>query len=386
MKILHCCLANFYIDNYSYQENIITKMHSLQGHDVKIIASTETYIDNKKIGYVEPKSYINEYGILVKRLPYIDYIPHKVVKKLRIYKGITGELESFKPEIIFLHGLQFISIKEIALYVRKNKETKLYVDNHADFINSANNWISKYILHGIIYKYCAKPIEPYTIKFYGVLPARVNFLKSMYAIPAEKIELLVMGVDDSNIKFAKKNKITKDIRIKLGIADDDFVIITGGKIDKRKNIQSLMNAVIELNLKKLKLIVFGTPDEIMKNEILKLVKNKNIINIGWIEPGEVYDYYFASDLAFFPGTHSVLWEQTVGIGLPAVFKEWDGIKHVDLGGNCLFVKTGEVEEIKNVINHILNDKQLYSKMEEIASNKGIEYFSYSKIAKKAIGL
>ena len=46
MKILHCCLAAFYIDNFSYQENIFPKIHKLQGHQVHIIASTETYLEN----------------------------------------------------------------------------------------------------------------------------------------------------------------------------------------------------------------------------------------------------------------------------------------------------------------------------------------------------
>ena len=74
MKILHCCLANFYIDNYGYQENILPKMHQLQGHDVQIIASTETYIENKKLGYIEAKSYFTPENILITRIPYLKEI------------------------------------------------------------------------------------------------------------------------------------------------------------------------------------------------------------------------------------------------------------------------------------------------------------------------
>ena len=49
MKILHCCLAAFYIDNYGYQENILPKIHQIHGHEVKIVASTETFIDDKNL-------------------------------------------------------------------------------------------------------------------------------------------------------------------------------------------------------------------------------------------------------------------------------------------------------------------------------------------------
>ena len=65
MKILHCCLSCFYIDNYNYQENLLPRQNKIDGHDVSIIASTEVYINNTKLGYCEPKKYVNEDGIPV---------------------------------------------------------------------------------------------------------------------------------------------------------------------------------------------------------------------------------------------------------------------------------------------------------------------------------
>ena len=69
MKILHLCLACFYIDNYTYQENILPRINHEDGHDVRILASTETYVDNAHLGYVEPAEYVTEYGVPIKRLP-----------------------------------------------------------------------------------------------------------------------------------------------------------------------------------------------------------------------------------------------------------------------------------------------------------------------------
>ncbi|KUO68039.1 MAG: glycosyl transferase family 1 [Lutibacter sp. BRH_c52] len=384
MKILHGCLAAFYIDNYGYQENILPKMHKLQGHDVEILASTETYIENAKLGYIKPESYLTKEGIPITRIPYTSYLPHFIAKKLRIYEGINNILERFKPDIIFLHDCQFLSIGDIVKYKNKNKNVQIYVDSHTDFINSGKNWISKNILHAIVYKWAAKKIEPYTRKFYGTLPVRVDFLKNVYNISESKIELLVLGIDDSVVDFTKKQEIRKSIRESLNIKNDDFVIVTGGKLDSRKNIHILMKVVSELNNNNIKLIVFGTPNQEMKKEIELLSKGKNIKYIGWLAPENVYNYLFASDLAFFPGTHSVLWEQTIGIGMPCVFKKWEGIQHVDLGGNCLFIDKGDEEEIENTILKIYNNRQLYLAMEKVAVEKGISEFSYFEIAKRAI--
>ena len=78
-----------------------------------------------------------------------------------------------------------MSIIQIVKYAKK-RNVKIYADGHTDFINSAKNWVSKNILHKIIYKYCAKKIEPYVAKFYGTLPLRVKFIRDVYGINPKK--------------------------------------------------------------------------------------------------------------------------------------------------------------------------------------------------------
>jgi glycosyltransferase involved in cell wall biosynthesis len=193
-----------------------------------------------------------------------------------------------------------------------------------------------------------------------------------------------MGTDDDRIDFNQSNQIRRRIRTTLGISEDDFVIITGGKIDEVKNIHLLMQAVRELANENIKLIIFGTSDQQMKTIINDLSKSENIINIGWIEPDVIYDYLFASDLAVFPGTHSVLWEQSVGTGIPGVFKYWKGMDHIDLGGNCKFLYKDQVTEIKEVLKGIIDNPVEYQKMKNMAEEIGIKKFSYSEISRKAI--
>jgi len=383
MRILHCCLANVYIDNYGYQENILPKIHKNQGHEVRIIASTETYINNKRLGYVAPSSYFTSDNIPITRIPYTNLLPHFFVKKLRIYIGLTKVLKEFNPDIIFLHDVQFISVKEIAKYAQEN-DVKIYADSHTDYMNSAKNWVSKNILHKIIYKWCTKKIEPYVIKFWGVTPSRKDFLIDFYNVNPAKVGLLVMGIDDSNINFRRRNLIRKEIRTKLNIDENQFVIITGGKIVKRKNIHLLMEAVNELKTYNLKLIIFGSISDEIKPEIDRLSNSSNILNLGWQNTNDIYDLFFASDLAVFPGAHSVLWEQAVGIGLPAIFKKYKGYEHIDIGGNCIFFDEVNMEGIKKSILSVLENKKLFETMKRVAEEKGIMEFSYSEIAKKAI--
>ena len=376
MKILHICLANFFIDNYSYQENMLPKYHAAMGHDVEVLASLESFDKDGKTCLLEHGGkYKNEYNIPVTRLEYKDSFG---ARKLRHYKGTYEELERVNPDIIFIHGCQFCDIKYVVKYLQNHKNVRVYVDNHADFSNSARNWISKNILHKIIWRSCAKKIEPYTKKFYGVLPARVKFLQNVYKLPKEKCELLIMGADDDAVaKAADPDKIG-ELRCKYGVADGDFLIVTGGKIDLFKTQTLLLMEAVK-DIENVKLLVFGSVVPEMKEQFDKLCGD-NIIYIGWINAPDSYKYFAACDFAVFPGRHSVFWEQVAAQAKPMIVKYWDGTTHVDIGGNVRFLYKDSVSEIKEEIEYV---KDNFDFMKD-AANAAAKNFLYSDIARRSI--
>lgn len=379
MRILHCCLACFYIDNYSYQENILPRYHKLMGHEVRIVASTESFDKNGLITYVEPKRYTNEDGIDVVRLPYVKCLPDKVVKKLRRYKGLWDELIAFEPEFIFIHDIQFLDIDIIKKYAKTHK-VKIVADCHADFSNSARNFISKNILHGVVYKHCANLIEPYVTKFYGVLPARVDFLKNVYKLPADKVDLLVMGSEDRKAEAAMDSERISENRAKYGVDSSDFLIVFGGKIDKYKTqVLMLMDAVNSMTDNSVKLLVFGSIVPDMKEEVERRYSDK-VKYLGWANSDQSYDYFGMADVVCFPGRHSVYWEQVAGMGIPLIVKRWDGTTHVDVGGNVFFLDSDGVKEIQDAINTV---RQNYRSYKEVAI-QGKNTFMYSKIAERCL--
>jgi len=388
MKIIHICLTGSYNDNWSYQDNLIPKYHKLDGHDVTVI--TTIFINSKEnTGYekVRPGEYYLANGIKVIRIPFKQFKMNIVIKKLRLYQNTYQKIVGEKPDLIFIHGLQFLDIYQVVNYLRYNRNVKVVVDNHADFSNSAKNFLSKNILHKIIWRYCAHLIEPYTTKFYGVLPARVEFLKNVYKLPAEKVELLVMGADDEQVRRAKNEEVRKEIRKKYGIKPDDFLIITGGKIDTaKKQTLLLMEAVKQIENENVKLIIFGSIISELKKAVNRLVDGNKIQFIGWIKSDDSYKYFSAADLVVFPGRHSVFWEQVAGQGIPMVVKYWDGTTHVDLGGNCEFLYMDSIDEIYNKLVNIINNEDKLNKMKYIAETRGMEYFSYKKISSKAVDL
>ena len=384
MKIVHLCLCSFFPDNYSYQENMLPKYHKKLGYDVEVIASTQSFDKQGKVCYLDNVgTYHNEYDIKVTRLAYKSN--RKIWKKLKRYIGVFEAISKAEPDVLFIHGGQFLDIDQVVKYIKMHPDVKVYVDNHADFSNSATNWFSKNILHRIVWKHTEHKIEPYTRKFYGVLPVRVDFLKNVYGLPADKCELLVMGADDELVERAKTSGARERIRKQSGIKNDDFLIVTGGKIDKWKTqTLLLMQAVQNISNPNVKLIVFGSVNDELKEQVKALSDSNKVQYIGWISSDDTYDYFEASDLVVFPGRHSVMWEQVTGQGKPMIVKDWPGTHHVDLGGNVLFLTEDSTGEIQEKIESLLSDPSKVSEMTKIAQEKGMQIFSYADISKRAI--
>ena len=388
MRIAHLCLAAFYIDSFGYQENILPRVHRRMGHEVEIITSTETYVDQTRLGYVAPASYENEDGIPVHRLPYARWVPRKIQPKIRAYRGLKHRLEAFKPDLIFLHDVQFWDLLVVRKYALAHK-VPIHADSHTDFVNSARGFVSRHLLHGCFYRPLVRFADPAIRRYFPTLPARADFMHEVYGLSRAKMELLPFGFDDTSVAGLDRDAVRRDIRESLGISETDIVLVTGGKLDLRKNIHVLIERFSALRqagqLGAVHLVVFGKPNPEVARELAKLDMDGNVHLLGWMNSNTLYRVFWGADAAIFPGTHSVSWEEAIGHGLATVFHRWKGMEHLDLGGNTLFIDDATAQTLDRVLCDLAKDggAQIH-RMAEIAQRKGPGVFSFSQIARKAI--
>lgn len=376
--IVHLCLSCIYANNYSYQENLLPKYHAKFGYKVSVIASCYSFNKDGKLCVLDDPRTVKENGYNVIRLQHRKGYINKI---LRRYIGLYSCLERLMPDIIFIHGPAFADVDQVIKYKRQHRNVKIYFDSHTDYINSGHNILSRNILHPIIWRYYVQKLLPYTEKCYGVTPLRCQFLEKVYKVPSDKISLLRMGVDDDAIPINRS-----DIRIRkrkeLGFNHDDLVLVSGGKIDELKNIHILLSALNKLE--SVKLILFGTILPEFKEQIEPLLHNPNVRYVGWASAEEVIDYMLTADVACFPGTHSTLWEEAVGLGLPCILKHWVGMTHTDICHNVIWIKGDDIDELVSSISCFCNGEYLIRQKK--LSEKASQEFLYSEIAAKAIDI
>lgn len=387
MRIVHICLSMGYTEGLNYQENIIIKYQVKDGHDVSLITTDHCFTEGVWGLCRTESDYVNKDGAHIIRLPFAFPLPYIINKQIGIFKGFFAVLEKLQPEVIFVHNIQFQDIRRIIFYKKKHPKVKIYIDNHSDFSNSARNWFTRNTLYRFWWKPCAKKMEPYAEKFFGVMPSRVDFLQNIYGIAPDKTDILVMGADDECVERAKNPQVCASVREKFGIKENDFLIVTGGKIDAFKTqTLLLMQAVREINRENVKLLVFGSVEEELKERLYALCDEDKVQYIGWAKGEQSYEYFASANLVVFPGRHSVYWEQVVAQGIPMICKYWEGTTHVDIGGNVEFLMEDSAELMKEKLLELVDNPAQYEEMKRKANGEGKKAFSYKTIARKSIGM
>lgn len=390
--IVHIMIAAAYREGHGYQENIMPKKHKQLGYNVAILTydqgwnpSYKTMEDEGVYAYINNDD-IPVYILRKRRYGFLGKV--KGVRALfsNLSKrtiGLYDKLKEISPDIIFVHCVVCQDHYDVIRYVKEFPHVRLYVDNHNDYYNTDVHSVKGKIIMRYVGRRIAKELASVATHFWGVSPWRVRFLNEVLGVPKEKIGLLVMGGDDDLIKWNCRQDIRSEIRQKHMIPNDAFLLITGGKIDKAKNIHLLIDAVKRMP-ENVYLLIFGKYESDMKL-YEKEIDNRRIVNVGWIPSNKSYDYFLSSDMAVFPGTHSVLWEQSCASGLAAIFKDWNGgFSHVDVGGNCVLLKDVTVDNLYNSIIGIVNDKERFEQMKNMAEHHARYVFSYYDISKRAI--
>lgn len=383
MKIVHLCLSSSYVDGYAYQENILPKLNKEDGHEVLIIASTEAFINNQSLGYVQPRKYTTEFGVSIIRLPYENVVCDFVTRKIRKYQNLYEYLEQFMPDVIMSHSVTFASIIDVVKFKKNYPKVKFYADTHAATYNSGKNWISLNVLHRIIYKYYIKKAIPYIDRFLYVGEEERMFAIANYSIPPNIMEFYPLGgIVPSNEEYCS---LRKKYRMELGLNEKEMLLVHSGKMDPLKKTDMLLKAFRDANCKNLKLVLIGSiTNETKFKGFSKSVKNlidttKNVLFLGWKTPEELRGYLCACDLYCQPGSVSATMQNAVCCFCPIMSYPHLSYKPYDYG-NIIWVN--DEDDIRNSFIDVYNNRY---KLNELA-NKSIkcakELLDYKVLARR----
>ena len=378
MKIIHLCLSCFYIDGYSYQENELVRQNVRDGHDVLVIASTETYDEKRQLNYLPPGEYIGTEGARVVRLPYREWIPEKLGRKVRAHPSVLAILTREKPDVILFHGLCGWELLSIKRYKSANPSVKIFADSHEDFNNSARSFLSKYILHGVYYRNILKAALDSIEKVLCISMETISFVRDFYGVPADKIEFYPLGgrvYEDNDYQH-----IRTLTRSSLEIDKDVVLFVQTGKMDAAKKVLESLRAFTVIDNPRLRFVLAGHLHEDVCLEAMEIIKNdKRIQFVGWKSAEDLRALLCAADVYVQPGTQSATMQMSLCARCAVILDDVPSHKPFVDGNGWLIGN-------EMTLDDALRDVSLSQKMLLAKSNKSVEIaarlLDYRKLAER----
>ena len=166
-----------------------------------------------------------------------------------------------------------------------------------------------------------------------------DFVKRQWAKDKSVIgknEVLYNCINVSDYTKQMSLLIKCQLRKKLGLSDNDFVVLFCGRFMPEKGVHELLEAFSKINNKRIKLLLIGSAYYSLNNEtdysrevIEKSKKMDNVVYAGYIPNDMIPDYYAISDLQAVPS----IWQEGAGMvvlegmasGLPLVITDSGGM-------------------------------------------------------------
>ena len=210
-----------------------------------------------------------------------------------------------------------------------------------------------------------------------------------------KIRVVYNGIDGEKYDPAAiPQGETRKVRMKLGINEDEFMILFVGRLTWIKGADVLLRSMPQIlsRVPKAKLVIVGVGEqqELLKQEVTRLgLDGQVVLNFEFLPEDEKIRYYAASDLCVFPSKYEpfgIVCTEAMALKKPVIVgaKDVSGFREqvVPSGSNqCGFhINPYDPNDVAEFVVRLLQNESLRLRCGENARKRVLEMFTWSKAA------
>ena len=192
----------------------------------------------------------------------------------------------------------------------------------------------------------------------------------------EKTRLHWNSVDVSKFKTTEENKdkFKKELVQEFNIDADKPIILFVGNIIKRKNVDLLIEAKKEMNVKANIVIVGDGPHS---KELKAKCEKENIENVYFTgSRGDVEDIIPSCDILVLPSfseSFGLVLIEALSCGKPVIGSNVGGINEIITEDVGLLIDPNAPSDLANAIDRVLSDKELMEKFKSNARDRAKDF-------------
>lgn len=384
MHIVH--VEDFFHPDAGYQVNLLSRLQVAQGHRCTIVTAEldkmptflTSFFGRDNIPERDAR-FERETGVKVIRLPMLAFYSGRAIfSPRRLLKTVSG----LKPDVAFVHsedtmtGMLFIWMSRWLSY-------PMILDCHMLEMASENRF--KHQFRAFYRRFVTPIILRRNIPLIRVVDS--DYVQKCLGIPLSHTDLLSFGTDTSY--FSPNAEVRREVRDRLGLSQDAYVVLYAGKLDASKGgkflAESLKDKFPAAAGRPIELLVIGTGDGSYGQEVEQLLASSGnkLVRLPTQRYLDLAQYYRCADLAVFPRQCSMSFFEAQSCGLPVLFEDNEiNAQRID-AGNAFIFKPEDVADFRSKILEIaaLPDDQA-AQVRDNARNYVLKHYDYVPIARQ----
>lgn len=277
-------------------------------------------------------------------------------------------------------------------YVFKNRNRfDLFVTEGAttDFCCTASRFVdrNKMTMHLHVNTIANRLFE----RTFGNVVAVSDFIMNQYReksnLPTQRTATIFNGIATENFMKEVSVQERAALRAKLGLAEDDFVVIFCGRIAKTKGVKEAITAIASIADRNIKLLIMGASNFGKGNfgnyarEIDELVRkhSNRVMFTGYVNNDELYKYHKIADVGIIPSTYNdpcpLSMFELITSGLPTIATHAGGMTEIGTKETTKYISIENmVEDIRESVMYLYDNKSARQKMSAAALERA-KYFN-----------
>jgi glycosyltransferase involved in cell wall biosynthesis len=382
-----------YMPEVGYQEVHLPRAYARSGHTVKVFtsdASVNLGGEMNKLNYRSGLFKDEKYDYEILRLPSLSYKSKAYSFKLK--KAILA----FNPDVLIILGVAKIFPFPLLNKTFSNKFKMISIYGDAKEYLERNTFKQKFknFFHELGYRFIKEPLYRKAVNYCHRLVMNIpetndfflGFLKGNdKKVFEQKRVMLTLGFDPDEYFFNETDRTNK--RTELGIAEDEVVLITSTRVNKRKNLESNIAFISKLHGegKKVRYIIVGFLGDAYERELKAFIqsqpKPETFICFPFLNAKEIRKLYCAADAGIWLKV-AISIQEAMGTGLPVILENKPSVNHLiknNING-WFFEKNNFEDVIRAVVNTLQDKKTDRNKL----AGENATLLSYDTIAHKII--
>lgn len=381
----------WYVPHLGYQENVLPLEQMVLGHDVEIITSSIFPESCRDVPFLKIGDWQSSFSIG----KHLDG-PMRITRLRSLHRGsqvlllgLRRALSDSSPDVVVAHGAFSPATMQVILNSR-SIGYRVFVDDHSLGLGHSRTSVSNDLYLALCRRFYGR-FRDRVVLFLPVTLSAKRVLQSEIRVPDEKCELLPLGANTE--VFRHSDSLRASRRRELQLDNDEFIVISTGKLLPEKKMTLLIEAFAQVatDKERMKLLIVGSGPADYIQEIMstaeRLGVRESLILRDFVPNDVLPSFYNAADLGVWPGLPSITVIEAAATGLPVILPASE-VSYQVLYESSAAHSFGEpeLESLVDALRRLVENPSMRSSLSVNAMRVASETLSWKHIARRSINL